>query len=89
VLNLRFSDFGNNVVGSCEKNSAGADTGPLSEHRIRLQFQILPFQPRIYRVAQLYAVCCVAELYADFSFRFSVFRRTLDAMANNGVNNRD
>jgi hypothetical protein len=27
-LNLRFSDFGNNVVRSCEENSSEADTGP-------------------------------------------------------------
>ena len=27
-LNLRFSDFGNNVVRSCEENSSGADIGP-------------------------------------------------------------
>ena len=28
VLNLRFFDFGNNVVRSCDENSSGADTGP-------------------------------------------------------------
>ena len=34
VLNLRFFDFGNNVVRSCDENSSGADTVPWGEHPI-------------------------------------------------------
>jgi len=46
-LNLRFSDFGNNVDRSCAENSSGAETLPWGEHPISFIRPQLMDVPRV------------------------------------------